>query len=692
MFGSVGGPWKRSRRGPDFDRQVATYLIRRADAARDRHDWGAAAAFYDEALRLVPERADLHVQRGHMLKEGGNLEAAEEAYEQARILMPNDADLALQFGHLYKLAGRYGDAERAYEQALSFKPGWDAPAMELAAFRLRTDVIMEVPTRAVAERDLGGTLRTAAAELTEPVTIAKLVPALAPDTERSYSATVEEGLSLKQAGRHEPGFWGRRRTFRGVESIRGYSQSAAPIDEVQLLVDGTTVFRGPVRGPYLSAEETSGVAKYVFNIWFDFSAIALGSHAFEVRSIDAYGESQSFHDDIVVAQPFTTAELPDSDALVGMKEVDPIVLEHRIRSAPSMIRSAQRDVLNSPARSILVMRTDQLGDMIASIAAIRRLRALFPDARLVGLVTTANADIAATLALFDEIITIDFPDDPIERRRIMPLEQQEALRRKLEPYRFDIAIDLAQSSVSRELLRLSGARFLYGDQEGSFDWLTASFGIRTRDRLNQLDFVPHSRKALAMVEALGAIAHDSFEVVRRPELARDRLEPFGIGDGDRYAVLHMGARIAFSRWPGFIALAERMLIETDLKIVLMSDDAGVRAALPAELIASSRVQLIDQRLPFDDFDAFVSFAEILVGNDSGPKHLASLRGTKVVTVHSARINWNDWGQEQIGMIVSRRVPCAGCNIFHDTEECGKDFACIRDITPAEVFDAVRAQL
>jgi ADP-heptose:LPS heptosyltransferase len=154
----------------------------------------------------------------------------------------------------------------------------------------------------------------------------------------------------------------------------------------------------------------------------------------------------------------------------------------------------------------------------------------------------------------------------------------------------------------------------------------------------------------------------------------------------------MGARIAFSRWPGFIALAERMLAETDLKIVLMSDDADVRAALPAGLAASPRLQLIDQRLPFDDFDAFVSFAEILVGNDSGPKHLGSLRGTKVITVHTARINWNDWGQERIGMIVSRRVPCAGCNIFHDTEECGKDFACIRDIAPAEVFEAVKAQL
>ena len=42
------------------------------------------------------------------------------------------------------------------------------------------------------------------------------------------------------------------------------------------------------------------------------------------------------------------------------------------------------------------------------------------------------------------------------------------------------------------------------------------------------------------------------------------------------------------------------------------------------------------------------------------------------------------------MIISRRVPCAGCAIFHDDDECGKDFACIVEIKPQEVFDAMMA--
>ena len=42
------------------------------------------------------------------------------------------------------------------------------------------------------------------------------------------------------------------------------------------------------------------------------------------------------------------------------------------------------------------------------------------------------------------------------------------------------------------------------------------------------------------------------------------------------------------------------------------------------------------------------------------------------------------------MIVRRRVPCAGCAIYHDGEECGKDYACIMDIKPQEVVEAMLA--
>jgi ADP-heptose:LPS heptosyltransferase len=124
----------------------------------------------------------------------------------------------------------------------------------------------------------------------------------------------------------------------------------------------------------------------------------------------------------------------------------------------------------------------------------------------------------------------------------------------------------------------------------------------------------------------------------------------------------------------------------------MGHDDARDPPLPPALIDSGSLIRLDGTLPFDDFDALLSFATVMVGNDSGPKHLASLRGTPVVTLFSARIGWSEWGQETSGVIVSRRVPCAGCTLRHDPDECGKDVACIRDIRVDEVLAAVRRYL
>ena len=150
-------------------------------------------------------------------------------------------------------------------------------------------------------------------------------------------------------------------------------------------------------------------------------------------------------------------------------------------------------------------------------------------------------------------------------------------------------------------------------------------------------------------------------------------------------MLHTGARIAFNRWPSYFELTSLILKNTPLKVVLLTEDPAMRAQTPPELAQDGRFQLLDEKLPFDDFDALLSFCTVFAGNDSGPKHLAGLRGANVVSIHSARVNWNDWGQELTGSIISRRVPCAGCRIYYEADECGKDAVCITRITADEVF-------
>ena len=649
--------------------EIVAGLIDRASAAREIKDYRGAALLFAEALRLQPDHFGVAVQCGHMFKESGDVVAAEGHYLTAAKLQPDDPDLALQLGHFYKVAGRVDKAEAAYRRAMELIPGWADPAGELVALRGTT----RPPEQLSQDVDID---------------LDRLAPELFPRPENEVQRTYVDSVQIRQLGsRQERTRWGAMRTLRGVEAIRGFCISAEPISEMSIHLDERVVHRGPIEGIAFPGAR-DGQAKYVFNVWRDFTGWPEGPCRVEVRFTTLGDAMRSHVEYVVVAPARTEAELPECDGVVDMPGVAPEALEAAINARPSVVRPAHRNLFPDGVKSVLILRTDQLGDMATSAPAVRRLRELLPEAKLVGLLTSGNAEFAATLGLFDEIIVIDFPDDPAERRRLMGPQAQEQLRRQLADYDFDIALDLAESGVSRPVLLLSGAKFLYGYYAHHWPFMDGGFDGTTRDRRNGHERMPQSTKVRALVERLGSTLKSHAEVIPRPDLRREQLEPYGVGPDVRFAVLHTGARIRFSRWSGYGALAALLLERTDLEVVIMAEEPDYADRLPQAVRASPRVHLLTQRLPFDDFDAFLSFCSVFVGNDTGPKHLAALRGAPVVSIHSARINWGEWGQELTGSIISRRVPCAGCMLLHDEDECGKAFACVTQITPAEVFDTV----
>lgn len=94
--------------GPDRDR---------ADEARARREWTAAAQHYHDHLKRHPSDAGIWVQRGHMLKEAGRLIEAIQCYRRAVRLRPRDADVLLHLGHLQHLRGDPADAAKLYGRA-----------------------------------------------------------------------------------------------------------------------------------------------------------------------------------------------------------------------------------------------------------------------------------------------------------------------------------------------------------------------------------------------------------------------------------------------------------------------------------------------------------------------------------------------------------------------------------------------
>jgi ADP-heptose:LPS heptosyltransferase len=288
--------------------------------------------------------------------------------------------------------------------------------------------------------------------------------------------------------------------------------------------------------------------------------------------------------------------------------------------------------------------------------------------------------------VFDEIIELDFPEDSAQRQRIMDFDAQEALIERLKPYKFDVAIDFVVNGTSKRLVAMTGATVTMGF--GNDDSKTYAMDIVTNDPLSNNDIAHHSVRMMMLVKSLELWMRSDARIVQREDLTRETLTEFGVAPDERYVLIHSGSRITFTRWQHYVELAKKIIAELGLKVVFMADDESMRPRF-AEEEAAGRLVYLARKLPFDQFDSLISFASVFVGNDSGPKHLAALRGTPVVSLHSSRISWIEWGQEQTGVIISRQVPCAGCGLHHDPEECAQDVACMKYIKIEEVFREVR---
>jgi ADP-heptose:LPS heptosyltransferase len=317
-----------------------------------------------------------------------------------------------------------------------------------------------------------------------------------------------------------------------------------------------------------------------------------------------------------------------------------------------------------------------------------RLKKHFTEASLSCLAAPANHDFFLAANIFEEIFDVvtDY-EVKTRQRRISPGEQARLVK-VLSARAFDLAIDFSLASDTRPLLRLAKARYTAGFGCREFPWLTFSIDLQTHERVNGHQYMPHAAVPLALVDALGSMANHKPLVLSDPQADRQVLQPFGLRDGQPFAVLHAGARTASRRWPikNFIELARLITAKLGLRVIFLVDQSADLADIAQEPLPVN-FQSVSGRLDFATLDALLTHCAVFIGNDTGPKHLAALRGAPVVSLHMGAVNWNEWGQDGSGFIVTRRVPCYGCGI-EEIEECGKGLSCLVNIRSNEVFEVV----
>jgi lipopolysaccharide heptosyltransferase I len=338
-------------------------------------------------------------------------------------------------------------------------------------------------------------------------------------------------------------------------------------------------------------------------------------------------------------------------------------------------------------QQILIIRLSALGDVIRTLPLLTPLHNRFPEARLAWLSEPGQAPVLRTQPLLDEVL--EFPRgalaaDLTSGRLLQAAQRLRGCIRAIRRPHFDVVLDAQGTYKSGLLMRVSGAPRRIGfSRTAAKEFL---YGAATQTVTPEPERQSRVTRTLSLLDPLGGDpALAAADLPRDDALAQEAGSIWGAGRGPRI-LMSPGAsqRQSYKRWPPhlFAAAAEQ----------LAAGGAQIRIAWGPgeEELAQTVVDGAPHSASLLPPTSLLLLAEVLrgadlfIGNDSGPMHLAWLVKTPVVALYGATdplINapWGE-GHRQVAVSSRRR------------RELGRDPRLMEDITPDQVVAAARSIL
>lgn len=342
----------------------------------------------------------------------------------------------------------------------------------------------------------------------------------------------------------------------------------------------------------------------------------------------------------------------------------------------------------SGIRRIAVLRGGGLGDLMFALPAVNALAAAYPEAEITLLGTPVHQEL------------LDVTDSPVSRVEILPhaegvrpgIEDRaavDAFFTRAQGMGLDLAVQLhGGGRYSNPFLLRLGARH--------------TVGTRTTDAVHlerSIPYLYYQHEPLRALEVAGFAG-------AYPRDLEARLVPLGHphyhaqtrdGGGAPLVVIHPGATDPRRRWPAarFTDVARACAAE-GFRVAVVGDQR--EQSLAAEIAAgagSSRVRSVAGFLDMAQLVAMLASASVVVGNDSGPRHLAQALGVPTVGIYWAGniISAGALGRSLHRLHASWVTSCPVCGIDvtqvgWTAPRCPHDVSLVDGVPVAGVLDDV----
>ncbi len=352
-----------------------------------------------------------------------------------------------------------------------------------------------------------------------------------------------------------------------------------------------------------------------------------------------------------------------------LKGIDKVVGASLARLLP---RSSRTGLSTYSVNRLLIIRPGGIGDAVLLIPAIKRLRELFPAARIEVLAEVRNRGVFALCPVVDSVFCYDkLRDWGIVFRR-----------------NYDVVIDTEQwYRLSAVVARLVRSRIKIG------------FATNERKRLftHPVSYDQNTYESYSFLELLNSFEDKALTELSRPFLtvpedaqktAADILGP--LGDGP-FIVLFPGASIPERCWgvDKFRHLAAQ-LADAGFSVVVVGGQEDVVAG--HKIVTHTTGVSLAGVTTLSETAAILSRAQLLVSGDSGVLHIAVGLDVPTVSLFGPGIakKWAHQGQKHI--VLNHKLSCSPCTRFGITPPCPIGARCLQEISVEEVLGAVQQQL
>lgn len=332
---------------------------------------------------------------------------------------------------------------------------------------------------------------------------------------------------------------------------------------------------------------------------------------------------------------------------------------------------------------ILVHTPNWVGDVVMATPAFRALRERFPQAHITFLARSHLHELLQPGPWFDGLLSADGAQTFWGLRRLARELRREDFRLAvLFPNSFRSALlawwariprRVGYGRGGRSLLlteplpapRGEDGRFLPRPMVTYYAELVAHLGAEVSDRRLRLTVDDAARSALR--ELLAGRGHDP----NRPTV-----------------VFIPGAKFGSSKcWPPryFAQLADRLLraLSCNLVVVCGPGEEAIGRAIE-ELTPKEVIHFWREPLGLGRLKALVAESQLMVTNDTGPRHFAAAFDIPVVTLFGPTDQrWTDTRHPKEAALQMTGLDCVPCQL----PKCPRDHECLERLVPEQVFEA-----